>query len=216
MKVFPIGYSSLGAQERVNALLSYPRTLLVDTRLKPYCKWSEDFCKEALELKYGERYRWAGKYLGNENYQGGPIKLADPAMGIRGLVKYLSEGHDLLLLCQCREFSKCHVSHICTMLLEKLPDVEVVRCQVSSLGPCAQCGEPATLASPSGRLQGLSCEKHGYCRRCKTSIVQFVQYHECYVCPCVVAIAQHMQLAEELKTPELNHIYWFLEPHVEK
>jgi hypothetical protein len=31
-RVYPIGYSALGAQERIDALLDQPMTLLIDTR----------------------------------------------------------------------------------------------------------------------------------------------------------------------------------------
>lgn len=195
--VYPIGYSAPGAQERIDELLSFPQTLLIDTRIKPY-SWNERWRKEALEQKYGDCYRWAGKYLGNENYQGGPIKLADPDKGIAGLMKYLSEQQDLVLLCQCQAYEKCHVSHIVTLLLEKLPEVEVVKASLS-LGQCAMCDEPATHQSPSGRAEGLGCEKHSYCRRCKTSLDHFVKHSGGYVCPCVAASYEKRRLQQEMK-----------------
>ena len=123
--VYPLGYSTPGAQERIEELLE-KKTLIIDTRLKP---WSHNvfWRKEELENVYGGRYRWAGKVLGNENYQGGPIKLVDPDTGIRGLTRYLNEGYDLILMCQCKTFSSCHLHTICNLLKESMPDVEVVR-----------------------------------------------------------------------------------------
>lgn len=123
--VFPLGYSTPGAQERIEELLSSQNTLLIDTRIKPY-SWNELWRKEALEQKYGNKYRWAGKVLGNKALGTGRIEIADIDTGIRGLVRYLHEGYDLILLCQCKEYDKCHVSHIVRHLRE-MPDVEVVR-----------------------------------------------------------------------------------------
>jgi hypothetical protein len=194
MNVFPIGYSSNGAQERIDALLSNPQTLLIDTRIKPY-SWDERWRKKELEQKYDERYKWAGKFLGNAALGTGRIEIANPAKGVAGLIRYLKEDNDLVLLCQCREFSTCHVSTICTMLLEKMPEVEVVKFEPSSLGPCAQCGEPAMLRSPSGTVY---CSKHGYCARktCLKSVEKFVLHPrmKIWCCTCVVAFEEQFEM----------------------
>jgi len=126
--VYPVGYSSYGSLAYVDQLMQQENMLLIDTRYKPY-SWKADWKKEALQKRYGARYRWAGAFLGNLNYQGGPIKLANPERGIPGLIRYLCEGHDLILLCQCHEYSECHRSVIVDMLLKELPDVEVVQPQ---------------------------------------------------------------------------------------
>lgn len=124
--IYPVGYSSPDAGAHIDDLMTRPEVLLVDTRLKPH-SWNEAWRKEALEQKYGNRYRWAGKYLGNLGKDDGYIELADADTGIRGLVGYLDKQHDLILLCQCKAFEKCHVSTICRLLVEKMPEVEVVR-----------------------------------------------------------------------------------------
>jgi hypothetical protein len=80
--------------------MAHPHMLLIDTRFSPK-SWRADWRKEALREKYGSRYRLAGAYLSNVNFQGGPIVLADPETGIHGLRRYLEEGYDLILLCQC-------------------------------------------------------------------------------------------------------------------
>jgi hypothetical protein len=86
-----------------------------------------DWQRSALEAEYGTRYHCAGRYLGNVNYgTGGPIELADATTGIRGLVQYLSEGHDLILLCGCAEYESCHRKTVVDLLVEALPEVEVV------------------------------------------------------------------------------------------
>src|SRR5215469_8767118 len=100
MKVYPLGYARSGY--KVEQMMARdPNLLIIDLRKSPNSSifgWS----KADLTAKYGRRYRWAGQFLGNVNYaNGGPIQLADAETGIKGLVRYLGEGHDLILLCGC-------------------------------------------------------------------------------------------------------------------
>lgn len=202
--VYPIGYSMPGAQERIDELLQDPKVLLIDTRIKPW-SWNEAWRKEALEQRYGQRYRWAGKLLGNPAKDTGRLEVADPEKGIAGLLKYLSEGHDLIILCQCKEFAKCHTSIIVSLLLQKA-NVEVVKFDAEalpSLGTCVKCGKPGVVTSPSGAVY---CQQCGRCQRrvydtmrgvvvlrqggeCNTSVDKFVMHPRMgiYVCPCLIA-----------------------------
>ena len=133
-KVYPVGYSMSGALQYVDRLMAQPQMLLIDTRFSPK-SWSVDWRKESLREKYGNRYRLAGAYLGNLNFQGGPIELADPDTGIQGLCRYLEEGYDLILLCQCQDYHRCHRKVIVDLLLQQI-SVEVVQ-----LGPAAAGAE---------------------------------------------------------------------------
>jgi hypothetical protein len=230
-RVYPIGYSTLGSQERIDELMSNPQMLLIDTRISPK-SWNAVWCKDALQAKYGERYRYAGKYLGNKGLNTGCIEIADPVMGIRGLIKYLDEGHDLILLCQCKQFEHCHVAEIVRLLSEQVA-VDIVHSQSEgqgealvaeteqlfieiagpsvvavdrSIGHCSICLDagmmvPATLVSPSGREDSVYCEAHGHCKRCGSSVEQFVKYPygDFYVCSCVAAYAEQTRLIEEMK-----------------
>jgi hypothetical protein len=127
MKIYPLGYAQPQAAQVMDTLMETPSTLLIDTRYSPSSMRTE-WRKHALEQKYGTRYRWAGQYLGNTNYQhGGDIELADPAAGIRGLRTYLAKGHDLILLCACKEYEQCHRRTIVNLLLQEEPTVEVVQ-----------------------------------------------------------------------------------------
>jgi len=226
-RVYPIGYSALGAQERIDALLDQPMTLLIDTRISPK-SWNAAWRKEELQAKYGDKYKWAGKFLGNKGLNTGRIEIANPVLGIKGLMRYLSEDYDLVILCQCREFLNCHRSEIVRLLTEQV-HVDVIHWQPAeqeavlavetdelpaetverpdddpsaAQGHCAVCHNLATLKSPSGRPEGMYCERHGYCSRCKGSIEQFMQhpYNDVYyVCPCVVAFLMRIEEKQELK-----------------
>jgi hypothetical protein len=116
VRIYPIGYSTPGARERIEELLWSPNVVLIDTRITPW-SWDPQWRGEALEARYGGRYRYAGKYLGNEGKDLGIIRIADIDTGIRGLVWYFDRGYDCILLCQCRKFNNCHVSSIIDHLL---------------------------------------------------------------------------------------------------
>jgi len=126
MKVYPVGYEQLGARERVAELMKNEKTLLIDTRITPY-SWRVDFREQELRRLYGKQYHPAGKYLGNPAKGTGLLRVANPVVGIQGLVQYLNEGYDLVLLCKCCAFEECHMSLIVEMLLKVRQDVEVVR-----------------------------------------------------------------------------------------
>src|SRR5580765_397995 len=123
-KVYPIGYSRNGAL--VETLMKQEQMLLIDTRSKPWSKIPE-YRQEALKERYKARYRFAGQYLGNVNFNNGEaIKIANPVVGITGLMKYLSKGYDLIILCGCAQFELCHRKVIIDLLKGVMPDVEVV------------------------------------------------------------------------------------------
>lgn len=125
MKVYSVGYTDLQAPRVVESLMGNPSTLLIDTRYSPNSRRPE-WSKRALEQKYGARYRWAGQYLGNVNYQQkGSIKLADPEAGISGLRMFLAKGYDLILLCACKEYEQCHRKTVIELLQQQEPMVVV-------------------------------------------------------------------------------------------
>jgi hypothetical protein len=138
MQVYPCGYSRDAALIR-HLMQSDPWMLLIDTRHTPRSQmpaWNET----ALRAIYGTRYRWAGKYLGNQNHAtGGPISLVDAEIGIGGLVRYLQEGYPLILLCGCREYSMCHRSMIVSLLQTALPSVQVIMPETLPPQESVQC-----------------------------------------------------------------------------
>lgn len=138
MNIYACGYSIHAAL--IEALMhEHPTLLLVDTRYSPRSRlvaWTQP----ALKKRFGERYRWAGAYLGNINYaNGGPIMLADPRTGIGGLIMYLREGHDLILLCGCRDYEQCHLRVIVELLCQQLPSVGVISPETLQLPGTIKC-----------------------------------------------------------------------------
>lgn len=134
-RIYPVGYSTYGSDQLISQLMNDPAMLLIDSRYKPH-SWRPEWRQEALRSKYGARYRWAGAFLGNTAYNARTrigdkpypteIKIADLATGIRGLQMYLSEGHDLVLLCQCADYSACHRKVIVDALKVASPETEII------------------------------------------------------------------------------------------
>ncbi len=142
-KIYPVGYRVDGAHQYIDQLMAQPQMLLIDTRFSPRSRWAE-WREGVLRGKYGTRYRAAGVYLGNVNFEGGPIQLADPEEGLRGLRMYLDEGHDLILLCQCPNYHACHRKVIVDQLLERT-SVEVI--------------QPGPIGEASDTIMGLSIQQ---------------------------------------------------------
>lgn len=129
MQVYAIGYRRNG--QYIEELMSEdPTMLLIDTRKVPFSKIKAfaQFDKPALTVTYNKRYRAAGDFLGNLNFKipNAPIKIAQPEIGIAGLIRYLNEEHNLLLLCGCANYQVCHRKVIVEMLQAKMPDIDVV------------------------------------------------------------------------------------------
>lgn len=79
--------------------------LVVDTRFKAASRaaqWRYGYMAEQL----GEHYLHLPA-LGNENYKGGDIKIADPATGVPAVLKQLQQ-RSVILLCVCAELDTCH------------------------------------------------------------------------------------------------------------
>lgn len=138
MKVYHLGYNEGGSEQHLQELMSDPKMLLIDTRLKPY-SWRPTWCREdkvlpggqvipGLQSQWCERYRWAGKFLGNENYKFplAPIKIADLDTGLKGLMQYLRKGYSLILMCGCSH-EGCHRFKIMRELKAAMPEVQLYR-----------------------------------------------------------------------------------------
>lgn len=132
--VMPVGYNARGAGQLIEQLMGQERVLLIDTRKKP-TSIRPEWRQGALRTKYGNRYRWAGQYLGNANFDnGGPIEIVDPATGLRGLRMYLSEGYRLIILCGCHDYARCHRQVIVEMLCASTPGVRVMEPELPAAG----------------------------------------------------------------------------------
>ena len=124
--VYPIGYSSRYALQRIDTLMQQPNMKLIDLRCNPTSQFSQ-WRRKTLEHVYEANYYWAGETLGNRNYATGlPIELLNGETGIACLCEFLKRGFHLILLCQCSDYRACHRAMIVRMLLQTMPSVRVV------------------------------------------------------------------------------------------
>jgi hypothetical protein len=122
-KVYTVGVYSNEALERIDELLREPGTLLIDVRLNAY-SMRVNFQEVELRARYRQKYHVAGKYLGNTGkWRSNLIRIANPAVGIQCLARYLGEGHDLILLYQDEQ----HIGEVCRLLEATRPGIEVVK-----------------------------------------------------------------------------------------
>lgn len=124
MRIYPIGYNTPGSEATIDNLMQDKRTLLIDVRYSPNSpkpQWQQS----ALRAKYKDGYIHEGR-LGNINYRGGPIQLANPDAGIGRLKDLLDHDHNLILLCACENYLTCHRKVIVELLKKEIPEVEIV------------------------------------------------------------------------------------------
>lgn len=104
-----IGYTEPEAQARIDAFLTQPRTYLVDIRLTPYSRFRPQWNRPALQTRYRGQYVHL-RGLGNVHYQDRtqPMQLLDPQPHIQHLAEQLMQGTSYLLLCACKDYTRCH------------------------------------------------------------------------------------------------------------
>jgi uncharacterized protein (DUF488 family) len=111
--IYTFGYSgaSLAQLTRLSQGLA---ATVIDTRYSRLTR-SVDFSANRLGSALKERYVHVPEF-GNLNYKnGGPIKLADPALGIRRISSITSQ-RSVILLCVCASWVECHRRDVAELL----------------------------------------------------------------------------------------------------
>lgn len=107
MPVYTVGYLGWNIDalaERLKSLGDDPR--VYDVRYSPYSRVPE-FSRTGFISKLGNAYIHA-KGFGNVNYQGGPIKLADPEPWYECVKRDNDAGLPVILMCACWNLAECH------------------------------------------------------------------------------------------------------------
>lgn len=131
-RICPAGYADPTTKELVESLMTneHESWIVVDIRRSPfaapfYGQWNGS----ALAKKYPGRYIHVPE-LGNLNHKKEDrhkgIQLADPEAGLKILQKELEKGHNLILLCGCKYYEKCHRRPVAEAILERFPEVKVI------------------------------------------------------------------------------------------
>jgi uncharacterized protein (DUF488 family) len=103
MRIYTAGYYGRDINE-LTATVTQLDAMVVDIRLVPQSRFTPQWRKANLERLYGENYLHI-KELGNKGFKEKRIEIADMDSGL-AIVESL--GRDVVLLCACKHFDKCH------------------------------------------------------------------------------------------------------------
>src|SRR5579859_1825105 len=118
--VYTLGYATPGAELLLESWMNEPQTLLVDIRLSPFSRWSPSWRGRMLAARYGSRYQHLPAF-GNVNYRtSGAIELADVDAGVEWAMRHLLQGQNLVLLCACKDYERCHRKMVFDLLQRQL------------------------------------------------------------------------------------------------
>lgn len=138
-KLYTMGYSNWNI-EQLAAELERLGALLIDIRYNPFSSRPE-WRKEELRRRFRGNYIHASA-LGNVNYQGGPIELANPHKAVTPIRAHLAE-RPCILMCACSDWQQCHRRQAATFLAR-------------TLGVTVEHLEPPLPTGPVGTIPALT------------------------------------------------------------
>lgn len=109
-QVYGIGYGGRKLHE-IKRIAEELDATVFDVRLSPRSRIPY-FTEAALAARLGDRYVHVGD-LGNLNYRGGPVRIADLEAGIRRIADH---GRPVILMCACKDPARCHRTTIAAEL----------------------------------------------------------------------------------------------------
>jgi activating signal cointegrator 1 len=115
--IYTVGYNGGWTVELLAREIASRNAYLLDIRHKPTSTKAE-WRRVALTQRFGRRYHHVPG-LGNVNYQGGEIHLADPE-GAMPVVRELLDRGPVVLLCACPNWQTCHRRQAAAFLAERL------------------------------------------------------------------------------------------------
>ena len=121
--LYTLGYSQRKASATLERLLRQPRTLLLDVRYQPTCRFNPAWNRAELATRYGEQYRWERR-LGNIHYWSRTRGIQLPAnhqQAVGEAASLLLTGTSLILLCACSDERACHRSYVAKLIQDALP-----------------------------------------------------------------------------------------------
>lgn len=125
--IYTAGYGAGWSIETLRQALEKTGAALVDIRQAPWSR-SPQWQKQTLAAAFGDRYAHVPA-LGNLNYRGGPIRLANPDLGAAQVGRLLERWPAVLLLCGCKDVEHCHrkiAAERCAVSLAERWQIEVV------------------------------------------------------------------------------------------
>ncbi len=99
------------------------QAVVVDIRLVPQSRFTPQWRQANLERLFGDNYRHV-KELGNKGFKEKRIEIADLETGLP-IVEGIQS--NVILLCACKDYDKCHRKVIAEALREKGFETEELR-----------------------------------------------------------------------------------------
>lgn len=129
-RLFTYGYRATGASMADLQTYAAAGALILDIRYWPWTRnreWHTDTLYERLhEETLAVRYM-PMRALGNVNYRGGDIQIANLEYGLSELRDCI-DAHPagVVMLCACEDVESCHRSYVAEKALEQMPGLQVV------------------------------------------------------------------------------------------
>jgi uncharacterized protein DUF488 len=121
--IYTLGSSQPKAAATLECLMRQPRTLLLDVRYQPVCRFNPHWNRASLAARYEEHYQWERR-LGNMRYWSRDWAIQLPAGSqdaVREAASFICAGTSLVLLCCCGDACTCHRSYVAKLVQDALP-----------------------------------------------------------------------------------------------
>jgi uncharacterized protein (DUF488 family) len=102
-RIYTAGYYGRDINE-FKATVEGLNAVVVDIRLVPQSRFTPQWRQKNLQTLFGENYLHI-KELGNKGFKEKRIEIADPEAGFDILLQIK---RDMILLCACKDYEKCH------------------------------------------------------------------------------------------------------------
>jgi uncharacterized protein (DUF488 family) len=112
--VYTFGYAGHDASA-LHAVVTELDAVLLDIRWTPYSK-QPGWTGNELAERFAMRYLHVPAF-GNVEHASGTIRLSAPSEGIATVFDCLTVG-PVVLMCACRQFDRCHRSHVAALLTD--------------------------------------------------------------------------------------------------
>ncbi len=143
--LIPFWYATPNSYKRLQAIMSDPQAIIVETRSTPHaprrpewCRWGERGLQRTWDQRYyyfsdtsygsgvGTTENWLGNTHDRQPELG--IELVNAELGIRFLQLGIEQGKTTVLLCthKAKEDEQCHWKVIVEMLRSRMPDLRVI------------------------------------------------------------------------------------------
>jgi uncharacterized protein (DUF488 family) len=118
--IYTVGYAGWTVAELLGAVRELG-AVLCDIRYSPRSQ-RPGFSSGELRQALGADYTHV-RALGNRNYRGGPVTLADYERGKAAIAGLLAQGRAPILMCGCADLTICHRLGVAERLAKDLGEV---------------------------------------------------------------------------------------------